>query len=188
MREQKPLQMPGHGGGGHGFGGRMGGGPMGRPFARMPARPAARAAAMRPIARPLARPMGRIGFRRMARRLMWGNYILFGVAGSALFWCFWPWQLAQIEAYYGMQAEMLTEAQILAAMQALNIQTAELTAEQRVKMEELDRQEAQTAPATKEGEFAAAPTSSGRQYCPNCGAPVNEPSAHFCERCGYEFH
>ena len=174
--------VPGHGGGGHGFGGRMVGRPIARPFGRTPARPASRPAAARPAARPLARPMGRLGFRRMPRRLRWGNYILFGLAGSALYWSFLPWQLMQIEAYYGMQAEMLTEAQMLAAMQALNIQSAEITAEQRAKMEELDQQESQTATTTKEG------AQSGKQYCSNCGAVVKDPNAHFCEHCGYEFH
>ncbi len=182
MREQQILQMPGHGGGGRGFGGRMMGRPMGRPFMRAPARPTSRPVA-RPTARIVARPMGRFGYRRMARRLMWGNYILFGLAGSALFWCFWPWQIAQIEAYYGMQMEMMTEAQILAAMQALNIQSQDITAEQRVKMEELDRQEAQAAP-----DQSASGNPGERLYCSNCGASVNDPHAHFCEHCGFEFH
>ncbi len=192
MREQIPVQMPGHGGGGgRGFGGRMVGRPMGGSFGRAPARPPSRPMAARPAIRPAARilggRMGGFGFRRMARRLMWGNYILFGLAGSALFWCFWPWQLAQIEAYYGMQMEMMTESQILAAMQALNIQSAEITAEQRAKMQDLDRQEAQAAPAAQ-GEGSTAPGTPGdRLYCSNCGASVNDPHAHFCEHCGYEF-
>ena len=57
--------------------------------------------------------------------------LLFGVAGSAFSWRLYPWQLSQIEAYYGVQqAEMLSEAQMIAAMQALNIQQQQLNAEE----------------------------------------------------------
>ncbi|HMF34700.1 MAG TPA: zinc ribbon domain-containing protein [Candidatus Lokiarchaeia archaeon] len=140
------------------------------------------------MGRPMGGPMRR-GFyaRRMARRIMFGEFLLFGVAGSAMAWSLYPWQLAQIEAYYGMQAEMLNEAQMLQAMQALNIQTAELNAEQQAQMQALDEQEAQAAGAAAVGVPPAAGVAGAKKFCPSCGAPAADAKARFCEQCGHEF-
>ena len=49
--------------------------------------------------------------RRAAQRVMFGEYVLFGVAGSALSWRLLPAQLAQIERFYHVRnAEMLSES------------------------------------------------------------------------------
>jgi membrane protease subunit (stomatin/prohibitin family) len=116
---------------------------------------------------------------------MFGEFVLFGVAGSMMGWQLYPWQLAQIEAYYGMQAEMLNEAQMLQAMQALNIQAIQMNAQAQAQLQALDEQEmAQAAQAP----VGAAPAAGGAgKFCPSCGAPAKDASAKFCEQCGHQF-
>ena len=103
---------------------------MARPAARPMAGPGMRPGPMRPMGPRMPRPM--------ARRMMYGNRVMFGVAGSALAWSLLPYQLDQIAAYYNMQAEMLTEAQVIAAMQALNIEQQMLTEEEMAQMDMMD--------------------------------------------------
>jgi membrane protease subunit (stomatin/prohibitin family) len=124
--------------------------------------------------------------RRMARRVMFGEFLLFGVAGSMMAWQFYPWQLAQIEAYYGMQAEMLSEAQMLQAMQALNIQAMQMNAQAQAQIQALDDKEAAAQAAqTPKGNAPAA--GGAPKFCPSCGAPAKDASAKFCEQCGHQF-
>ena len=92
--------------------------------------------------------------------------------------------MSQIEAYYGVQqAEMLSEAQMIAAMQALNIQQQQLNAEEAARMQELDMDEMQAQQAQSAVTQAPMPQAGGAHFCPNCGAPI-ALGAHFCEGCG----
>jgi hypothetical protein len=170
----------GHHGGGHPPGGHGGGHP---PHGHPP---------HHPPGGPFHMHFGPPRYRRRARRLRWLDYILFGVAGSSLAWSFTPWQIAQIEAYYGMQAELLTEAQMLGAMRALNIQAAQLNAEQQARMQEMDDQDNDsTQVQSAVAPVVAAPTSTSapgtRKFCPSCGVAIGDASARFCEQCGHEF-
>ena len=79
---------------------------------------------------------------------MFGEYVLFGVAGSALSWRLLPAQLAQIERFYHVRnAEMLSEAQMIAAMQQLKIEQQLLNEEEQLRMQELDMAEMQASQA-----------------------------------------
>jgi hypothetical protein len=108
---------------------------MAKPGAKPMAKPMAKPGA-KLMGRPMGRPVvhtGRAVFP-VGRRVVYGETVVLGVPGSRAMFGLYPWQVAQLEAYYGVQAEMLTEAQIMAQIEANNWEQAEINAEMENQM------------------------------------------------------
>jgi len=122
--------------------------------------------------------------RHIARRIIWGDYILFGAMNSLNAYRLYPWQLAEIEAYYHCQAEMLSEAQLINAMNALHYEQMIIDAEQQFQFEQMDIQA--PTPIQVSSPVQAGSTSAVN-FCPNCGTKILN-NANFCEHCGQKLH
>ena len=86
--------------------------------------------------------------RRAAQRVMFGEDGTFWCRWIRLSWRLLPAQLAQIERFYHVRnAEMLSEAQMIAAMQQLKIEQQLLNEEEQLRMQELDMAEMQASQA-----------------------------------------
>lgn len=134
--------------------------------------------------RSTGKPIEHHMLRKAARRIAYGNYILFGIAGSSLALKLKVKELAKIEAYYGRKAELVKEAEMLYAMNSLGIKQVALNAAEQAQLEELDRLEEEKLAESETRSPRSTPSPVQDVYfCTNCGKRVNT-SARFCDSCG----
>ncbi len=133
-----------------------------------------RGAARRAIRRGIRRE--RRFLRRRARRIVRGAWVLLMLAGTAAAIKISAADAARIEAAYHKPPESMSEMELNAACQKLNVKKQDLDEEDEDHVDTADEQEERTG-------GTPAPTAGGAKFCRECGAPLTA-NAKFCEKCG----
>ncbi|MBN2156187.1 MAG: hypothetical protein JW776_09100 [Candidatus Lokiarchaeota archaeon] len=121
------------------------------------------------IIRPFVRSYPRRIFR-LTRRILFGSWIYLMIAGSSRPYKLYPQEVEEIEKQSGKSAEDMTEDELRASMNKLNIENREISDEEYHRINEINGK----------------PTSNVKTalYCSYCGSELADPNGKYCSNCG----